>query len=216
MEEKGLKIYTINTEEFQDETYFNECYARLSACRREKTDSYRFLADKRLSVGAGILLDRGLWQYGLKEAEVKIAYGENGKPYLPDYPEIHYNLAHSGKMALAVFAGTEVGCDIEEIKTASLKLAKRFFCPGEYAYINSFDGEEQDFAFYRVWTLKESFLKVTGMGMRLPLDAFEFGFLQAGGVTIRQNYNHGQYKFLEYDFGKYHAAICIQKEEGRR
>lgn len=216
MEEEGLKLYTINTDEFSDEAYYKACYSSLSACRREKTDSYRFPADRKLSVGAGILLDRGLREYGLKESEVEFAYGENGKPYLPDYPQIYFNLAHSGTMALAAFADTEVGCDIEEIRTASLKLAKRFFCLSEYAYIDSFAGREQDYAFYRIWTLKESFLKVTGMGMRLPLDAFEFAFTKDGTVTIRQEYNKEKYKFLEYDFGVYHAAICIQVKKERR
>ena len=216
MEEKGLKVYTINTDEFSDEAYFKACYGQLSASRREKTDRYRFLADKKLSVGAGILLDKGLQEYGLRESGVKFAYGENGKPYLPEYPQIHFNLAHSGTMALAAFADAEVGCDIEQIKTASLKLAKRFFCPSEYAYIDSFTGKEQAYAFYRIWTLKESFLKATGMGMRLPLDAFEFAFAQDGTVTIRQDHNQEKYKFLEYDFGIYHAALCIQAKEERR
>ena len=216
MEEKELKVYTINTDEFSDEAYFKACYRQLAASRREKTDGYRFLADKKLSVGAGILLDKGLREYGLRESEVKFAYGENGKPYLPEYPQIHFNLAHSGTMALAVFADVEVGCDIEEVKTAGLKLAKRFFCPGEYAYIASFSGREQDYAFYRIWTLKESFLKATGMGMRLPLDVFEFSFTQDGIVTICQEHNQEKYKFLEYDFGVYHAAICIQVKEERR
>lgn len=214
MEEHGLKVYTLHTDEFSKEAYFKECYSSLSAYRREKTDSYRFLADKKLSVGAGILLDKGLQEYGLREANVRIAYGENGKPYLPDYPQIHYNLAHSGKMALAAFAQTEVGCDIEEIKAASLKLARRFFCPNEYEYIAQFAGCKQDYAFYRIWTLKESFLKVTGMGMRLSLDAFEFTFSQEGKVSILQNHNQEQYEFIEYDFGVYHAAICVQKTRG--
>lgn len=211
MEGNGFYIYTINTEEFADEGYFRQCYNQLSASRREKADSYRFLADKKLSVGAGSLLDKGLRMHGLREAEVRIGYGDNGKPYLPDYPQIHFNLAHSGRMALAAFAETEVGCDIEEIKTASPKLAKRFFCPGEYAYIKGLEGESQDYAFYRLWTLKESFLKATGMGLRLPLDAFEFSFSQDGGVAIRQNYNQARYRFQEYDFGVYHAAICVQE-----
>ena len=83
MEEKGLKVYTINTDEFSDEAYFKACYSQLSASRREKTDRYRFLADKKLSVGAGILLDKGLQEYGLRESGVKFAYGEKGKPYHP-------------------------------------------------------------------------------------------------------------------------------------
>lgn len=211
MDSKKLKLYTLDTAELSDEAYFKKCYGSLSASRQKKIDSYRFPADKKLSMGAGLLLDRGLAEYGLREAEVKIAQRENGKPYLPDYPQIHYNLSHSGSMALAVFAETEVGCDIEQIQAANLKLAKRFFCPQEYAYIAELEGECQDYAFYRVWTLKESFLKATGMGMKLQLDSFGFGMSETEqGITVRQSYDRSKYEFAEYDFGRYHAAVCVQ------
>lgn len=211
MKEKAMKLYTMDTEELSDEAHFRKCYESLSASRQEKIDGYRFLTDKKLSMGAGLLLDRGLREYGLREAKVRIAQGENGKPYLPDYPEIHYNLSHSGNMVLAVFAREETGCDIEKIQTVNLKLAKRFFCPREYAYISDLKGERQNYAFCRLWTLKESFLKVTGMGMKLPLDSFEFTISEQGKeVAIHQEYDGNQYQFIEKNFGKYHAAVCIQ------
>lgn len=212
MEDKGLRMYILDTEEFADMDYYQKCYNSLSARRQEKADSFRFPADKKLSVGAGLLLDRGLKEYGLRESEVRIGLGGNGKPYLLDYPEIHYNLAHSGNMVLAAFAKTEVGCDIEQVKTANLKVAKRFFCADEYAYIASQEEGEQALAFCRIWTLKESFLKATGMGMKLPLDSFAFQL--CGGsreVTVRQDYDRNRYQFLEYGFGIYHAAICLQE-----
>ncbi len=211
MDDKNMKLYTMNTEELSDEAYYRKCYDSLSVCRQQKIDSYRFPADRKLSMGAGLLLDRGLAEYGLREAEVRIVQGENGKPYLPDYPQIHYSLSHSGNMALAVFAGTEIGCDIEQVQAANLKLAQRFFCPREYAYIAERKGERQDYAFCRLWTLKESFLKVTGMGMKLPLDSFEFELSETEQrITIHQTYDGHQYEFTEHDFGRYHAAICVQ------
>ena len=108
MEDKGFKIYTIDTQAFSDEEYFRKCYASLSVRRRGKADQYRNPEDRKRSVAAGVLLDRGLREYGLCEAGVRIGQGENGKPYFMDYPDIHYNLSHSGSMALAVFAGGDV------------------------------------------------------------------------------------------------------------
>ena len=83
--------------------------------------------DKMLSLGAGILIDKGLETFGLREANVRIAEGTYGKPYFPDYPDIHFSVSHSEKMVLAVFADTEVGCDIEYMDSVDLKLAERFF-----------------------------------------------------------------------------------------
>lgn len=212
MDDCGLKLYTMDTNGLSDETYYKECYGSLSAGRREKIDRQRFPSDKRLSLGAGLLMDKGLREYGLCEAKVRILRGENGKPYLPDYPHIHFNLAHSGNMAMAVFAEAEVGCDIEKSRAADLRLAKRFFCPGEYGYLAGLEGREQDRAFVRLWTLKESFLKVTGMGIRLPLDSFSFQISKDGTrVTVEQSYDHKSYRFFENDYGDCHAAVCIQE-----
>jgi len=209
----GVRLYTMNTEQLADDACFQECYSQLSAYRRAKIDRYRFIKDKRLSLGAGMLMDRGLREYGLKEADVTIGQQKNGKPYLPEHPHIHFNLSHSENMVLAVFAGAEVGCDIEYTKEADLKLAKRFFCPEEYEFLASLEGEERNSAFYRLWTLKESFLKATGMGMELPLNSFGF-YLSDGIIKVRQSYDKLEYSFRQYSFGKYWAAVCIQNQFG--
>lgn len=211
MENNAFKLYTMNIKELSDEAYYKKCYDSLSDYRKEKIDKCRFLEDKKRAMGAGLLLNKGLEEYGLREMEVRIAQGEHGKPSLLDYPGIHFNLSHSGDMVLAVFAKTEVGCDIEQIRPANLNLAKRFFCPYEYSYIASLESEEQNQAFCRIWTLKESFLKITGMGIRLPLNSFEFDITKGClGIMIRQEFDENLYDFWEYDFGIYHAAVCMQ------
>ncbi len=209
MGKEGVKLYAMDMQWFPDNTYFQECYRQLSASRRAKIDGYHFLKDKKLSLGAGILLDSGLREYGLREADVKIELKENGKPYLPDYPQIHFNVTHSENMVLAVFADKEVGCDIEYTKEADLELAKRFFCPEEYEFIAGLEGERKDNAFFQIWTLKESFLKATGMGLALPLNAFGL-YMSGGKIMVRQDYDEFGYGILQYNFGRYWAAVCIQ------
>jgi len=205
----GFRLYTMNTEQLTDDACFQECYGKLSAYRRSKTDKLHFIKDKRLSLGAGILLDIGLREYGLREAEVKFGQKKNRKPFLPDHPRIHFNLSHSENMVLAVFAETEVGCDIEYTKEADLKIAKRFFCPEEYEFLARLEGEEQNSAFYQLWTLKESFIKAAGMGMELPLNSFGF-YLSDGSIKVRQSCDKLNYSFRQYSFGKYWAAVCVQ------
>lgn len=164
-----------------------------------------------LSLAAGILLDQGLQTYGLREADVRIAYGAYGKPYLPDFPDIHFSLSHSHEMAMAVFADEEAGCDIEYQKRLNEKLARRFFCPSEYAWMTqSEDLEVQKRRFYRLWTLKESFLKATGMGLHLPLDSFCFTFEGEDLCSLRQQYDDAEYTLEEYLLEGYRAAVCLK------
>ena len=48
-------------------------------------------------------------------------------------------------------------------------MAERFYHPDEIAYIKSLQESERLNAFYRIWTLKEAFMKVTGLGMKLDM-----------------------------------------------
>ncbi len=172
-----IKVFAMTTRQLEDPEAFERYYQERSKDRREKIDRIRMPQDKRLSLAAGILLDEGLRTYGLREAEVRVCKGEYGKPYFPDFPEIHFNLSHSGSIALAVFTDREAGCDIEYRKRTNEALARRFFCRKEADWMLAAPGEkEKEERFYRIWTLKESFLKATGQGLHLPLDSFCFMF----------------------------------------
>ena len=215
IDEYRAKLYYMDIKEIEEEICFHRNYERLSAERKAKVDSYYFIRDRKLSLGAGVLLDKGLLEYGLSEAKEPVAYGEKGKPYLPVHPHIHFNIAHSEKMVLVVFADVEVGCDVEIIRQAEMPLAKRFFSPKEYEYVERQEGEEQKSkAFYRIWTVKESFLKATGLGMSLPMDSFEVQIDKAGAVIVSQEVDDRAYHFREFRFGNYCAAVCFQVEKG--
>lgn len=212
IKEYAAKLYQMDIKELANETCFKKYYEQLSYVRRSKIDSYRFLQDKKLSLGAGILLDRGFSDYGLREASVAIIYGENGKPYLQDYSDIYFNLSHSEQMVAAVFANVEVGCDIEKVQQADLDVARQCFCPGEYDYIAGQSGEKAyNEAFYRLWTLKESFVKAVGLGLSLPLNSFEVKIAPNDCIIVCQSVDNYNYDFKEYRFGDYCVALCFRK-----
>lgn len=203
------QVYKLNTERLEDSETFFGFYEKLSEKRRQKIDGYRMKKDKLLSLGAGILIDKGLKTFGLREADVRIAEGKHGKPYFPDYPDIHFSVSHSEKMVLAVFADTEVGCDIEYVDSVDLKLAERFFCQSEYEFIMEHQEWEREKAFYRMWTIKESFMKAVGSGMMLPMD--EFCIKIGRHIQVEQHYNNEAYGIEDWTEGEYHAALCWTK-----
>ena len=61
--------------------------------------------------------------------------------------------------------------------------------------------------FYRFWTLKESFLKATGLGLRLPLNAFQI-HLQDRPIRVTQHVDTRQYSFSSFFEGDYAYALC--------
>ena len=75
---------------------------------------------------------------------------------------------------MGVLSDCEVGCDIEKNANAPLEVAEHYFYHSELAYIKA--AKNKDKAFFTLWTLKESYMKMTGRGMSLPLDSFEVIF----------------------------------------
>ena len=86
------QVYKLHTKMLEDSETFFSFYEKLSEKRRQKIDGYRMKKDKMLSLGAGILIDKGLKKFGLREANVRIVEGTYGKPYFPDYPDIHFRM----------------------------------------------------------------------------------------------------------------------------
>lgn len=185
--------------------------SHLSAVRQEKIRSMRFYEDRLLSLGAGLLLDYGLQRYGLRECDAKISCKANRKPYLTQHLDICFNLSHSGTIALAAFGERELGCDVERIGKADLKVASRFFAAGEQQYLESISSpEEKNTAFYRLWTLKESFIKATGAGVRMPLPGFCIHLDDPDHIWADMDHHVLPYEFYEYSLPGCRAALCME------
>ncbi len=96
-----------------------------------------------------------------------IAREEKGKPYFPQLPDVHFSVSHSGKYFACAFADVQIGLDIQECKNRPdeaercIRIAKRFFHPDE---IDSLEKSPVS-AFYKIWTAKESYVKMTGQGI---------------------------------------------------
>lgn len=114
------------------------------------------------------------------------AVGAHGKPSLasPDWRWLRFNLSHSADVAVvAVAAEREIGVDVEcagrprEIE----RLAGRFFARSEAALVHAAPpGPERERVFYRLWTLKEAYLKAVGAGLTVQLDGAEIALADQG------------------------------------
>lgn len=207
-----VKIFYDSIRKLDEEAVFGRCYNSLSAYRREKADKVKFPEDKKRSVAAGMLLNRGLSEYGLRECDMVYGTNRNGKPFFREYPQIRFSLSHSGEYVMAAFSDVEIGCDIQQMKHTDLKIAHRFFAPEEYRYVTGWEeADAQEEAFYRIWVLKESFLKAVGTGMALSMTDFSIQIQDGHIIGVKQNVNHKKYTFGEYDLMEgYKAACCVE------
>ena len=92
---------------------FEGALANASEYRRRKVAAFRFDKDRRLSLLAGALLDELLRGRGLRERDMTYAENEQGKPALVEHQNLHFSLAHSGRMAVAALSTGPVGIDVE-------------------------------------------------------------------------------------------------------
>ena len=148
-------------------SYSDEAYEAdlklLPSQRYEAAMRYRFLQDRKRSVRAYMLLWQGLRdEYGLDSAPV-FSFGEHGKPYLASEPGIHFSLSHTGNAVLCALDSRPVGADIEMIRKSDFSHLLSVFSDPEQALILRSDRPEQ--CFMRLWTRKESYLKLTGQGL---------------------------------------------------
>lgn len=204
--------YLMPTAPLEDDAFFWDRYHRLSPDRQEKIDRFIFPKDKQLSLAAGLAFQAGLADYGLREQQLTIADDQNGKPYLPEYPDLFFNIAHSEQLAICAFSNREIGTDVEKVTTIDLELARRFFADAEYRDIIAADCPEE--AFYDYWVLKESYMKATGLGFQLSLDAFRIAredALLKDQFRVYQDNIQMPYRFyLTTVFENYKLAVCTK------
>lgn len=123
--------------------------------------------------------------------ELRFLYGFHGKPMLADaVPPLHFNLSHSGEVALlGASHDFEVGVDVERMAAMPTDLVG-FLAPAEARRILALPKDDQARAFFDCWTRKEAFVKATGLGLSLPFDSFDV-LSDAGRVRTNDPARHG-------------------------
>jgi len=100
---------------------------------------------------------------------------------------LRFNLSHSGAQALVALSRGPVGVDIERIKSVRPvhQLARRFFTPAEATNLDSLAEDAQILGFFRLWVLKEAYLKAAGVGVPEGLSQCEIALDAEGARVVR-------------------------------
>jgi 4'-phosphopantetheinyl transferase len=177
---------------------------------RARAGRFRFAADREryvarhaaLRVLLGTYLDRDPGELGFLRTP-------HGKPFLEAAGtcNLHFNLSGSGDFSLIGIAHANVGIDVERItdRASLMDIAAAHFRAEERAYLESRTQRERLRTFYRIWTIKEAFLKATGTGLSVPLDRVAVGLdtspvrvSEPDGPTGRTRYSEELYVAAGY------------------
>lgn len=152
-----------------------------SVCQEEadRINQYRFKNDFKLCL-VGRLMIRKCIQMATKITwkDIKLGRSSRGKPELhnklSNLENFYFNISHQGDYTvLAASTKANVGIDIMKFSKPNntdicsfFKLMKRQFIDAEWRYIMSNETERKQLkAFYRLWCLKESYVKAIGSGV---------------------------------------------------
>ena len=199
--------YCADTAPLNDRGLYGRFYLEMPDYRRSKIDYLAFDKDRIQSMGVEILLRRALEDHGVDYRSLGISTGRYGKPYFNGCG-LCFNLSHSEERVMCSVSEDDVGCDVEKVHTIDLEIARRYFFGSEYETICSEKDPERRYdLFFRFWTLKESFMKATGLGFELPLDSFR---IELGDrITVDQKVDGRDYRFMEYTLSDgYRYAVC--------
>ena len=133
---------------------------------------------KEFLVGRFMLKSILAHNLGVVPRQIEFARNNYGKLYLRNNlqknikKKIKFNLSHSCGLVVCVLTQErEIGIDVEKVNRELLEIAKRFFSQEEIQYILQ-QAPFQNEAAYKVWTLKEAYIKAKGIGLSLDLRSF--------------------------------------------
>ncbi len=126
---------------------------------------YSMQGQEGKSLSRPLLAAACLHRWGLSPLP-SIAKNQWGKPYF-EGEEHHFNLSHSGDIAVCCLAERPVGVDFQLPRHSRPAFLDKLCSPQEREWLRRFN--DSQLAFALLWAMKESAVKYTGRGITRPI-----------------------------------------------
>jgi len=114
----------------------------------------------------------------LAPTEWLFSHSDNGKPYIANSGcTLTFNISHSShQLVIAIGRDHQLGVDIEEMKTKRKwqEIAGTYYTKKEVAALRSLNSEDGCRYFYKLWTLKEAYIKALDSEIGAPRSNMDF------------------------------------------
>lgn len=206
------KTYYLNFAALRSEEAIQNYINEVTTERKARIETTKRLETKASLLGAGLLLKAVLKrEFGL--SEFTLDTNEFGKPFIPGREDIHFNLSHSGDYAVCTVSDTDCGVDIENTTTPheTMGVANKFFSRNEYVAMMLSPNPNE--AFCRLWTLRESYVKMRAKGFAIGLSTLRCDF-HRGVCSIYEEHILQQDAFFREikSIPGYRASVCTKGE----
>ncbi len=208
-----MKIYYYKINANDEEERISKALSVLSAEERQRAKKFRFKSDFYRYVAGKIMTRRIISEWtGEGPENIEFRTDKYDRPFLKHpVKNLDFNISHSGDYVALVVGGSRAGIDVEMIKPIDFNMAEDCFHDREIEYLFSRPQGRQE-RFFRIWTLKESFIKAIGHGLSYPLKNFYFDIKPDNEININIVGREGGGKiwnFRVYDMLPGHKlAVC--------
>jgi len=186
-----VSIFLYDSNAAVSKAVLDELAAPLSDDERERAARFGHAGARRDFVTGRFLLRHALTRHcpTCLPKDWQFVIGPYGKPALADdSPALQFNLSHTkGLLACAITEAGAVGIDVETLERKSdlEKLARRFFSPLESKALLALPVEQRRERFFRIWTLKEAYIKARGGGLGISLGSFSYTFKASDALQLQ-------------------------------
>ena len=134
---------------------------------------------------------------GLSPEEIPLSILPSGKPVLKfksaneDQKPVHFSISHTTEAVATAVANYPIGIDIENPsrKVELASIVKRFFSDAEFSQWSLLPSEMKEEFFFKAWTIKEAWLKMSGDGIA-ALSDIQVSLSSDSSCSIQVNPQH--------------------------
>lgn len=178
-----VDLWLVRTDGLGDDLV-DEYRSLLSSEEHERERRFRFARDRRTYVTTRALVRWVLTHYAeVAPSEWRFRDTNEGRPVLAEdqfrLAPLSFSLSHArGMIACAVRRHLAIGVDVEVAVSHGdeVEIAEDCFAHEEAAALRTISPARRAARFLEYWTLKESYVKARGAGLRLPLNQVSFSF----------------------------------------
>ena len=205
------RVYWTEVFPLCDDAVFEACRQRLPRHRLQKLKKLKNREDQNLSVASWVVLQKALEGFPFYSGDENITIQKNGKISFADSPHVHFNISHSGDVAMCAVSGCPVGVDVQVERDFNEDICYRYFLPREADYVlDETDPCKKKDNFFRIWTLKEAYAKMTGGGLG-EFRKFEIDMSRDICAVSDDSACDGFFEM--FDIPGYKAAVCISQTD---
>lgn len=199
-------VYAADIRNLKDPKKYPELLQNLTSKDKTEILDSRYINKRIGYLGLALLLKEVFSRHKISDSVCLADIYKN-----PILDKFYISFSSSKNLIICAVSEHEIGCDIEKIREAPQNLPTIYFSKLERDYLKSFQSQYIDEEYYRLYTLKESYIKMTGEQIARPAKTFEV--VIGEDIEIYRNDQTEICWIEEYYIPGYQLSVCSKDSQ---